>query len=762
MNPDGELVCRLTDDTVTALTVRVAGETDVTVSGADLLTRGVENGAVPPECDALLDETVLLDPGSALAAAATSGSNASLDTRVGNVLVEQTVWWALRDPAVDPAPIVSRSGYTGHLPSPIAITPPQRPWVPLHLDWEVEVDPDGIGDWTLGEIDFSPNAPAPTPTPAAGPGAPVGPPGTSVPPRTLRGRSLLTAGIASTAADAARRALTDAAKAGGSGTIAAGVRERYTSVLHEAVITNMTTATAAVTIQAGGAALSSSGSGGGAGGSAASSGPELSAADQARLGSIASLLDGMDVLSTTLDGLDDQLRGGAPSIVGPATPAPATPPPGMLALRAGRLLITRLRLVDCFGQILDLAGSSDTADADPTRILVGDVLADPGRPGGGLLPPRFTAPARLWFRWADATTGATDPTADPLCGFVLPNHLDGDMELFDPTGAALGTVLPDTAAGIAFEDAPGRPATAGQSLQAALPDQRMRGIVQGLVDWGRADTSEDREGALSALLRTVDSTRWSVDPFGHVGEEHLSLLIGHPVAVLRASLRLEVQDPVAPPENAWTAVPVRLGALTHWQDGLFGYFVNDDYGTLHVAEAAALLARDVGPRRGLLGPIAGVPAAAAALSSGLTAPYQDPAAHPYLAAGDLVWIRPGQEISLTVLVEPHTTVHATTGLLPRKEIGVRREWVAGGLAAIAPTFRFGPVLVDPKQIALPLARDLAGSWSWDHRTDVVDWADDPVVDAGKASGLSSTPAVASEGWLRLSPPPPSASGGGSS
>ena len=766
MSADGELVCRVTGETVTALTVRVTGQPDVTLAGPDLLTRGVENGAVPPECDALLAETVLLDPGSALAAAVAGKQAGPAAGVIGSVVVEQTVWWALRNPAVDPAPIVSRSGYTGHLPSPIAITPPQRPWVPLHLDWEVEISPDGIDDWTLDEIDFVPSAPPAGAGNGTGPGAgspaPAGqapgsaPPGTPVPPRTVRGRSLLTAGIATAAAAAARQALADAARAGGAGTIAAGTRERYVSALSQAVVERFAAATAAITISAGSTAVITTGTGG------SGSGGPLTAADQARLGSIAGLLDGMDVLATTLDGLDDQLRGGAPAIVGLATPAPASPPPGMLALRAGRLRINRLRLVDCFGQTLDLAGSSDTTTADPARILLGDVIADPSQPGTGLLPPRFTAPARLWFRWADAATGVTDGQVNPLCGFIVPNHLDGDIELFDPAGSALGTVRADPAAGVVFEDAPGRPATVGQSLTAALPDARMRGMTTGLIDWGLADASQSREGALSALMRTIDSARWSVDPFGHIGEEHLSMLIGHPVAVLRASLRLEVQDPVAPPENAWTAVPVRLGALTHWQDGLFGFFVNDDYSTLHVAEAAALMARDVGPLRGLLGPIAQVPAAATALSTGLGGPgdpYQNPAAHPYLAPGDLIWIRPGQQVWLTLLVEPHTTVHATMGLLPRKEIGVRREWVAAGLAALAPTFRFGPVLADPKQVALPLARDLAGSWSWDHRTDVVDWADDPVVEAGRATGLSQTPAIASEGWLKLTPPPSSPAAG---
>ena len=55
-----------------------------------------------------------------------------------------------------------------------------------------------------------------------------------------------------------------------------------------------------------------------------------------------------------------------------------------------------------------------------------------------------------------------------------------------------------------------------------------------------------REDALSAFLRIVDSTLWSVDPFGHTGDEHLSLLVGHPVAVMRARVHLEVEEPVTP------------------------------------------------------------------------------------------------------------------------------------------------------------------------------------------------------------------------
>ena len=42
----------------------------------------------------------------------------------------------------------------------------------------------------------------------------------------------------------------------------------------------------------------------------------------------------------------------------------------------------------------------------------------------------------------------------------------------------------------------------------------------------------------------IDTTLWTVDPFGQTGSEHLSLLIGRPIAVVRAELRLDVRSDV--------------------------------------------------------------------------------------------------------------------------------------------------------------------------------------------------------------------------
>ncbi len=208
---------------------------------------------------------------------------------------------------------------------------------------------------------------------------------------------------------------------------------------------------------------------------------------------------------------------------------------------------------------------------------------------------------------------------------------------------------------------------------------------------------------------------------------------------------------------------MRLGALTQWQDGLLGYFMNDDYTVLHVADAAAAgMARPVGPQQGFLQQINLVPgfydgfaSDLSAVAAGATAG-STPVTHPYVDTSGVLWIRPNQTINLTLLVEPLTSVHATTGLTPRKDIGMRREWVQSGLAAIAPTFRFGPVLVDPQHIRMPLATDLNGMWVWDYRSAASAWAESPASNATHDALLPVDPPGGVEGWLRLTPQAPPA------
>ena len=315
-------------------------------------------------------------------------------------------------------------------------------------------------------------------------------------------------------------------------------------------------------------------------------------------------------------------------------------------------------------------------------------------------------------------------------------------EVFTADATAQGQVRWDPDVGSLWENAPGRPTGVGAEPRVAVGHADLAGIAQALVDRGPADVAAGRETALDALLRLVDSSLWSVDPFGHVGEEHLSLLIGHPIAVVRAELRLELRERVQDPDLAVVRVPVRLGSLAHWQDGLLGYYVDDDWRTFRPTHVAA--AQRARPPAPFLGGIEEVP------DIGAFSATARPVEHPFVHPSGLLHVVPGVTYRLTLLMEPGTVVHATAGLVPRKSIGLRRDWQTG-LAQLAPTFRFGPVLRDPQQIRMPIAADLGGAWTWTHRTDVDRWAEEEVVHAGHEALLPPDPAVAQEGWLRFTP-----------
>ena len=98
-------------------------------------------------------------------------------------------------------------------------------------------------------------------------------------------------------------------------------------------------------------------------------------------------------------------------------------------IRSGYLDIKALRLVDSFGQALDLPIPDDC---------------------GMEQPPRLTQPARLNFRWLSArlTRGdgrtplemSTHPATSPICGWLMPNFLDSSLSVHDSDGDSLGVI----------------------------------------------------------------------------------------------------------------------------------------------------------------------------------------------------------------------------------------------------------------------------------------------------------------------------------
>ena len=256
-----------------------------------------------------------------------------------------------------------------------------------------------------------------------------------------------------------------------------------------------------------------------------------------------------------------------------------------------------------------------------------------------------------------------------------------------------------------------------------------------------------------------------MDTFAAIGSPTVAGLIGRPVAIVRASLRLDAPDDVdevevtaaggaAARREAFQALAeqrfvVKLGASTRTDDALLGFYVDDDYSRLHlvdrvVAAQAVVSGRHVG-HLGLLGAV--------------TMPSTDPLAHPYLVPDGTILVRPGQTVRLTLLMLPIGRVHLTSGVLPRKQLALSDAWFTPGLRRLVPSVRVGPVLVDPAEIRLPLVNLLGDSQTFTRRTGPLTWRDDPIVAATQTAYLPRLPHEAQEGWIRVTPTEPTGATG---
>ena len=98
---------------------------------------------------------------------------------------------------------------------------------------------------------------------------------------------------------------------------------------------------------------------------------------------------------------------------------------------------------------------------------------------------------------------------------------------------------------------------------------------------------------------------------------------------------------------------------------------------------------------------------------------------------------------------PGGAIHLTSGINPRKEIALVRSWISGPLGRIAPSFRVGPVLVDPQTIRMPRVSSYDPEQVFTRRTGPETWRDDPIVAATQQALLPEAPAEAQEGYLRV-------------
>lgn len=439
--------------------------------------------------------------------------------------------------------------------------------------------------------------------------------------------------------------------------------------------------------------------------------------------------------------------------------------PYFFPIRGGFCRISSLRMIDSFGRSVNLMASNNGSTVANPAILKPILPAALQPPSGtdsqneGLwtAAPRLSHPARLDLRFVDATDDTRQTGyaagANPVAGFLLSNHLDQSIAVYDPDGLALGEVqcFEGTGGTRAVQWLPAPGGTSAPSAPLAMPDLGS-GILQDVVAsvFGR----DDNGAAFLDLLETVDQTAWTIDPKLGRSSQDLSVLLGTPVAVVRANVQVQLRGlpeanlgyaQIIDPTTGATfpdtggifeqTFPVRLGDLTLRKDGVIGYYLGaaqDTYDTLFACQKPCDAA-------------SGYVVQADASNYPRLRPAQtptDPSALGMDATGSAY---------VTLLLDPRAGVHVTSGLLPQVHGALPDQYVSTPLSNMVATFQIGPVLTDVEAVRLPRPAGQSGQWQWVQPTGTQagDWRQDPLNAADGTARLPDQPPILRDGWLKL-------------
>jgi hypothetical protein len=340
---------------------------------------------------------------------------------------------------------------------------------------------------------------------------------------------------------------------------------------------------------------------------------------------------------------------------------------GFSPLRTGELRISRLRLIDTFGQTLNI-------DCDRVVHHSAETLPLSKRdPLAVRVPPRIVQPARLYLRWGaageslEALESNSHPHTSPICGWVIANHLDQNLFCYDAEGVALGYLEVEGSA-VRWRPMPNS-ASPVLILDEGIEDEELRKLVRSFL----ANEPEFFE----TFLLDLEAAQTRIEP-EDAGD---AVLMGRPLALVRATMALQLQGLPAI-HQGWQELindihhekratsglervrfPVRLGDMDQLGDGVAIYWEDEDLSTYVIPFYEVDTNTDPKDRK-----------------------------------CDFLYLRPdAAPLNVTMLVDPRGSVHASTGVLPVKEISIPTQYYQDVLPRLETCFLVAPMLVEHEE-----------------------------------------------------------------
>ena len=312
------------------------------------------------------------------------------------------------------------------------------------------------------------------------------------------------------------------------------------------------------------------------------------------------------------------------------------------------------------------------------------------------LPPRLLQAGKLNFQFVNGLSGNVITnlnTENPIAGWVMPNNMERSLAIYTPGGTYLGDIY------VSNNTVVWQVTHTQQSAYAHISD--ITTAYPPLGNFMDKLTSQDNT-AFDAFFDSIDESLWSTNPLGERKNQNLSIFMGRPLALVKAKLQLILKEkPLTDPSFKHTFDPktstlpgytftVRLGDLATRDDGLIGYFLNDHYSIFYSP----------------------VP------SSEVTSSYVKA-----IGAGNiLLQFQATSDAYVTMLLDPRGKVHATTGILPTKEMEIPNHYVEKAIKGMEANFRVDPLLTKivsseydhqtVQKIEMPVPSYKKDNWEW--------------------------------------------------
>lgn len=440
-------------------------------------------------------------------------------------------------------------------------------------------------------------------------------------------------------------------------------------------------------------------------------------------------------------------------------------------IRTGSLELLHLHLIDSFGRRLELDEALKTC-------IASDAMIHPDESNTVSLPPRLIPPAKMSVRWianaqspvksSDSTNQESNSLActSPVCGWLVPDRLNNALLIYHQDGGTVG-MLDSHGNQHAAPSIDGSTTEGSKSIDPCL---------ENAIKWLR---SSDQSGhsVIPTMVAAIDKAMEVIDPAGFAAHEALAMLVGRPLAIVRVSLNIDAMGPL-PINHDWNifrqqldqasngninasadgsddglstvCFPIRVGEHAQLDDGVVGYWVEDDKGRFVDAKGSI--------KKNELPPF--------------YAPQTD-------AVGDINNASPvrfygknsegdfGLDLSLnsgkkylTMLFDPRAHLHVTSGILPTKRISLPSTFYTNALSKIAISIRIAPIMTpryDPvtgkaaTKVHVPAPDDPEFEWGWATKDNKNAWNFVDHVEPATTDASFNGPQELQDGWLTLKP-----------